>query len=869
MLAKRSSTIFLILFFVSLFPASYVIAQSIPTPEETLGFKVGADYHLATYEQAIEYLKNLAQSSNRIKLFSMGKTSMGKDMLYAIISSEQNMAELEKYHSIMTKLSLVKGLTNEEARELAKEGKAVVYIDGGLHASECAPAQHNIQLAYDLVSGQDKNAEFILNNTILLLVFANPDGMTMLANWYHHNVGTPYEVSPMPWLYHKYVGHDNNRDSYFANQIETQNITKLVNQEWYPNILYNHHQTAPFPARIWIPPNSEPTNPNVHPLLVRWSNLIGSAMGAAFDEAGQDGAVSRIIFDSWYPGYVTQVVDSHNVISILTETALYRYATPHFYTVDDFPKEYQDFTISAFYPSPWKGGWWHIKDAVDYCLTASKAVLYTAAKYHEELLYDKYKMGKDTIERFSKESPYGWIIPAEQWDAPTAAVLLNKMIMLGIDVYKAKDSFIADGITYPRGTYVIPMTQAFALFIKNVFEVQHYPDLRKYPALWQGLVRPVKFEGAPLSPYDAAAWTLPYQTGVKVLAANSSFKADLEKIDEVIPAAGKIEGKAGYAYTISPAYNNAFAAANRILQKNGKVLRAKQEFSSGNKKFLAGSFIIPAHSISSSILNTIAKDLSLEITGLAGKPSVSTYTVKSPKIGLYKPWTASMDEGWIRWLLEQYEFPYQNISNADIKAGNLVERFDVIIVPDVRPSTIINGYPKGYVPPNYAGGIEHQGVLHLKEFVAAGGTLLCLEAASNFAIDEFNLPVKDSLKDVEAEEFSCPGSLLRMEFDNNHPVAYGMPEKAVGFFSRDPAFSIQPSFKDNEKAVTVAKYPAQDLLMSGYLVGGNKLYNKSCIVEVEYKKGRIILFGFAVHNRAQSLGTIRLLFNALLYGASS
>jgi hypothetical protein len=228
-----------------------------------------------------------------------------------------------------------------------------------------------------------------------------------------------------------------------------------------------------------------------------------------------------------------------------------------------------------------------------------------------------------------------------------------------------------------------------------------------------------------------------------------------------------------------------------------------------------------------------------------------------------------MDEGWIRWLLEQYEFPYQNISNADIKAGNLVNRFDVIILPNIWPSTIINGFPKGYVPPNYTGGIEQQGVMNLKEFVETGGVLLCLEASSDFAIDEFNLPVKDSLKNVKPEEFSCPGSLLRLEFDNNHPVAYGMNKKAAGFFSRDPVFTIQPSFKDNQKAVTIGKYPSQNLLMSGYLVGENKLYNKSSVVEVEYNKGKIILFGLAVHNRVQSLGTIRLLLNAILYGASS
>ncbi|MCR4396688.1 MAG: M14 family zinc carboxypeptidase, partial [Candidatus Saccharicenans sp.] len=374
-------------------------AQVIPAPEDILGFKVGADYHLITYDQAIDYLKKVASVSDRMKLREIGKTTLGLPMYCAIISSADNLANQEKYQEIIKKLSLARGLSPEEALRLSAQGKAVVYIDGGLHASECAPAQHLVQLAYDLVSARDEKTLRILDEVICLLVFANPDGMNLLADWYHKNVGTPFEVSPLPFLYHYYAGHDNNRDSYLANLKETQHLTRLVNQEWYPVILYNHHQTAPFPARIWIPPNSEPTNPNVHPLIVRWQNLIGSAMGAAFDSEGKEGAISRVFFDTWYPGYMTQVVDSHNIISILTETALYRYATPRFYTVRDFPAEYQDLTMSAFYPSPWKGGWWRLRDAVDYCLTASKAVLEVAAKYRQELLFNKYKMASEVMAR--------------------------------------------------------------------------------------------------------------------------------------------------------------------------------------------------------------------------------------------------------------------------------------------------------------------------------------------------------------------------------------------------------------------------------------------------------------------------------------
>ena len=458
---------FLVLFFMGW---GIVFAQKVPPPEETLGFKVGTDYHLATYQQALDYFRVLESASPRVKLFEMGKTSMGKPMIYTVISSAENMANLERYKEISQRLARVKDLTDEEARRLAAEGRAVVWIDVGIHASDCAPAQSAIQLAYDMAASEDAESRLIRENTILLLVFANPDGMQMLAEWYHPNVGTPYEVSPMPWLYHLYAGHDNNRDSYMNNLAETRNITRAVNREWYPVILYDHHQTAPFPARIWIPPAAEPTNPNLHPLFIRGKNLVGSAMAYDFDRKGQEGAISRIVFDFIYPGYEDSFCDFFNVISIMTETAHYRYATPHFYTVRDFPEEYKDFTMGAFYPSPWEGGWWRLKDGVEYALTASKSVLHTASVYRERFLYGKYQMGRDTIAKFAKEPPHAWIIPKDQWDTSAAYRLVDNMIFAGIDVYEAGKPFVCDGISYKQGTWVIPMNQPFARFVKAVFD---------------------------------------------------------------------------------------------------------------------------------------------------------------------------------------------------------------------------------------------------------------------------------------------------------------------------------------------------------------------------------------------------------------
>ena len=851
-------------------------AQTIPLPEDILGFKPGADFKLASYTQALEYFRALEQASPMLTLFEIGRTTMDQPMVYAVVSSAENMANLERYKEISKKLALVDGLTQDEAGQLAAEGKAVVYIDGGLHATEVAPAQHLAQLAYDLLTQDDARTRLIRENVILVLVFANPDGMNMVSEWYYGNVGTPYEVSPMPWLYHKYVGHDNNRDSYMVNQIETQHLTRIVNHEWFPQVLYNQHQTGPFPARIWIPPNSEPTNPNVHPLVIRWQNHVGTAMGAAFEREGKQGVISRVRYDSWYPGYVTQVVDSHNVISILTETQLYRYATPHFFTLDDFPEDFKDLTMGVFLPNPWEGGWWRLGDAVSYCLTGSKAVLHVSALYREELLANRYRMGKDVIARFEKEPPHAWIVPRDQKDPPTAALLLNKMMLLGIEVFEAKVDFVSDGVSYPAGTWVIPMTQPFALFAKAVLEEQDYPDLADYPSIWQGLVRPAKSPGAYIPPYDIAGWTLPYQMGVHVATAGSPLEVDLDPLTDVVPPAGKVEGGAGYAYLLSPRVNNSFIAVNRILGDGGEVLRAKESFSEGGKTHPAGTFLV--RGASASTMNSLSKELHLTIGGVGGRPSVETMRVKPPKIALYKSWVASMDEGWTRWLLEQFEFAFVNVSDAEVRAGALRNRFDVIVFPSQSRNAIVEGHRKGTLPPQFVGGLSPAGVRNIKSFVEEGGTLVTLNTACLFAISELGLPVNDVLKDVrppgrreppkkEPPKFACPGSLLTMTFDKGHPVAYGMPEEAPAMFNRSPAFGTHPTFED-KAPVVVAKYPSKDLLRSGYLLGERYLKNKASVVEVPLGQGRVILLGFGVQNRAQPHATFKLLFNSIYYGSS-
>ncbi len=845
-------------------------AQVTP-PQDYLGFTPGADFHLITYAQAIGYFELLASQSERIQLFDMGPTSGMRRMKYGVISSAENLARLERYKEINRKLSLVTGISRAEADDLADEGRVIVWIDGGLHGTEVAPAQLLPQLAYELVAREDRTTQMIRRDVIVLLVFANPDGMTIVSDWYMGNVGTPYEVSPLPWLYHRYVGHDNNRDSFIANLVETQNMNRATSQEWFPEILYNQHQTGPFPARIWIPPDAEPTNPNVHPMLVRWKNLIGAAMGKAFDEANQPGAISRIRYDTWYPGYATQVVDGKNTVSILTETQLYRYATPQFFSINDFPEAHRDLVKGVFYPNPWRGGWWRIGDAVAYNKTACYAILETASKYRYEMLFNKWRMGKDVVERFLSEPPYGWIFPANQRDTHSAALLLNRCILNGLEVYQAEEDFSHNGIDYAAGSYIIPASQPFGLFAKNIFEKQRYPDLREYAHLWQGIVGTADVADRPLRAYDGAGWTLPLQMGVEYREMSEALEVKRRRISRAATPRGELRGS-GPHYVFSHADNGSYIALNRLFSAGGTASVALSDFTIGGESYPRGTFVAAANSINGAALEDIAAQVGAVFHG--GRVRADMQSLSRPRIGLYKSWVANMDAGWISLLLERYEFPFDFITDAEIRAGRLKSRFEIIVLPDQRANSIINGHRKGTMPPDYVGGISSDGVAHLREFVESGGILLCNKGSCDFAIEQFNLPLRNVLQGVKADSFSCPGSILKMEYDTAHPLAFGMEKRGMAFFSGGRVFEVladsaaQKQRKTTGAVSCIAHYPDEHLLLSGWIAGDEALRDKAAVVEVAVEEGKIVLFGFNVHNRAQSYANFKLFFNALLYSDS-
>jgi hypothetical protein len=840
-------------------PSAAAQQAALPTPESVLGFKPGADFKLATYGESLEYFRRLDAASDRLRLIEVGRTSEGRPWYLALISSADNLRDLERYRDIAQRLAHPDGLADSTAHRLAREGKAFVDVSGGLHASEVAGAQHTIQLAYDLLATADEpRTKAILDNVILFLwPSLNPDGQDIVVNWYRENVGTPYEVSPLHELYQKYIGHDNNRDAYMLNVPESRVIARAW-RHWEPQIIYVHHQTAPFPTRIWLPPFAEPIASRAPGVISRELNAIGMLIAQGLESKGQVGATHMGTgFDAWYPGYIDYMPVLQNIAAFWTETALYRYATPRFYTIDEFPPAFRDLRPGALYASPWTGGWWRLGDAVAYMVTASLATLDYAAKYREDLLHNRFQAGRDAIQRYRREPPYAYVVPEAQRDPMAAVELLRRLAFNGIRVARLTREATHENATWPRGTWVIPMDQEFAELARQLLERQEYPDLREYP------------NGPPEQPYDAAGWSLPLQMDVNVVEVRQPLGDELNSAmamvqgpaaapadapdaplgshavaGAIVPPPGRISG-AGPRIAVNPAENNAFRLLNRAVAAGGTV------------RFESGRYTVDG--IADATVTRWVDELAVRATRTG---RTGGYAVRS-RIALYQPWRASMDEGWTRWLLDQYGFAYTTITNTDVRGGNLRQRFDVIVLASDSPRGLLEGYAKGTVPPRYEGGIAGTGVRMLDAFVREGGTLVTLNQSADFAIQQLHLPVRNVVAGVDRKEFFASGSILEVTTDSSHPVMAGMPERARIFVDGSPVFETLKGF---EGAALATYASAGSPLLSGYLLGEKHLQGKAAALEVRHGKGRVVLIGFRPQWRGQPFGTFRVVFNAVLFG---
>jgi hypothetical protein len=906
---------------VLLLLAGAAAAQTITTPKQHFGFDIGDDYQLATYTRMADYWHTLDRQSDRMKVVEIGKTAEGRPQLMAIVTSPENAARLDRYKEISRRLALAEGLTDDQARALAREGKAVVWIDGGLHATEVLGAHQLIETVYQLVSRKDPEVLRFLNDVVILAVHANPDGMELVSNWYMREPDPQRRsTAQLPRLYEKYAGHDNNRDFYMSNLPESTNMNRIMYLEWFPQIMYNHHQTGPAGTVMFAPPFRDPFNYNFDPIVPAQVDLVGAAMATRFNAEGKPGVTSRqgAHYSTWWNGGLRTMAYFHNIIGLLTETI----GSPTPMTIPFVPsRQLPDGSLHfPIEPQPWR-----FRQSIEYSLTANWAVLDIASRARENFLFNIYRMGKNSIARGSRDSwtptprrviavqaaaatraggdtagqgerasasggaalfqkllrdpaardPRGFILPSDQPDFPTATRFVNALLKAGITVHKGTSAFTVAGRRYPEGSYVVKAAQAFRPHVLDMFEPQDHPDDIPYPG------------GPPTRPYDSAGWTLAYQMGVQFERVLEGFDGPFEKltgIQSMVP--GRVGDTSG-AVVLGHSSNNAFLAVNRLLAA-GRQVHWIQDGS--------GYFYLPSAAGTEAALRKIAAD-----TGVSFEPAAAdlrtdgAIKLRPVRVALADQYGGSMPSGWTRFILEQFEFPFEVVYPKTLDAGDLATKFDVIIFPSgVGPADdggrggagrgapgASPGPAPGSLPAEYRDRLGSYTAARtlpgLRKFVEEGGTILAIGRSAMTFAQLFDLPVYNHLAErapdgtmrpLTAEKYYVPGSVLRVTVDNAAPIAHGLTNPLDVFFDNSPTFALGPDAALNGVR-PIAWFADAGPLRSGWAFGQGYLKGGIAVAEAAIGKGRIYLFGPEITFRAQPHGTFKFLFNGIYLGARS
>ncbi len=861
-----------------------------PTPEEFLGHRVGADRKLAPYTRVLEYLRVVAEASDRVSIEPAGTSTLGNEIVTVVLTSATNQENLDRYREISRLLANPDRLTDGEARDLLDEGKTIALVTCTIHSTEVGATQMAMEFVHDFATTEDPDRLAWMEDVILLLMPSiNPDGQVMIVDWYNKQLGTDFEGGRMPWLYHHYIGHDNNRDFYMLTQKETRAVNDLLYHRWFPQVFVDEHQMGSTGARMFVPPQTDPLAPEVHSLIFRQADLIGTIMSFRLEEAGKTGVGHNMIFDSYWPGGTRNTAWWKNVTGLLTEVASARLATPIYVDPGELRggrKGLPEYKRRANFPSPWPGGWWRLRDIVEYELIATWAIVESGSLYQREILKNFLRMNREAIAVGSEESPSGWIVSPDQHDPVAAATLVELLLRHGVRIVRTDEEVTLGRTTYPPGTHIIPAAQPYRAFLLTMLRPQRYPEVRAYT------------DGPILPPYDVTAWSLPILMGVEVEETDKPLPEAVTRIDaptwpggltstaglaspsgslaSPTDSNGALQGEgsplAPKAYLISHAADTAYTAMNRLLARGHEVRWLTEAVEGG----AVGDIYVPADRLSVEEMSALSTELHLPIRALEAAPEVGSLVARAANVGLFKPWVASMDEGWTRFLLERYEFPHENLHNEDVRDGSF-KGIDVLLLPDVAKTIIESGEPGpnrrrffSPLPPEYAGGIGLEGGEAIREWVEEGGTVVALDSSTEYLIDLFQLPVTNVLNGEDKNDFDCPGSMLRLLIDTDHPLGYGLRPEEAGYFATSPAFRTSlPDARFDRRVV--ARYPdhRDDILVSGYLKGGEKLERRAAVVEFEVGKGKLILIGFRAQHRAQPHRTFKLLFNALYELAAS
>lgn len=893
---------------LSLCLAASASAQTkITSPKEQFGHNMGDDYFLATYSQFETYVKKLATESDRIKLVSIGKSEEGREQYMAIVSAPENIKKIDRLKEISRKLAYAEGLSESEAQALAREGKAVVWIDGGLHASEVLGAAQLTEMIYQMLSRNDEETLRMLRDCVILLVHANPDGMELVSSNYMRNPDPTKRRYTPERLYQKYVGHDNNRDFYMSTQAETKNINTQLYLEWVPQILYNHHQSGPAGTVLFCPPFRDPASYLYDPLLMIGVDQVGAAMHARFAVENKPGATTRegASFSVWYNGGLRTTANYHNIIGILTEMT----GNPTPMDIPFVPSRMLQNKTTPFPIAPQKK--WHFQQSIDYSITANRAILDYASKHREDLLMNIYRMGKNSIDKGNRDNwtilpkrldwlnaeiakgqrgaeapsgrqsgvvamdhyqkllkpewrdPRGFILSAGQPDFGTAVKFTRVLQSTGIVAHKATAAFEAGGKKYPAGSIVFKASQAFRPHLIDLFEPQNYPNEFRYPG------------GPPIAPYDSAGWTLAYQMGVQFDRVLDAFDGPFEKLPNPAPMpAGKIDGSGAAGYKLSHKVNDSFKAINKLLASGEEVYWLKDS---------EGTVWVPAKATTRKNIEVATAAANVTATAVATKPAGEALKLKPLRIGLWDNVGGSMSSGWTRWLMEQFQFPFEVVYPPTLDKGDLRSKFDVLVFVTGaiggRSFGMTGAAGSSNLLPEWQarqGRVTRETTLpHLKKFLESGGSILTIGSSTSLA-EMLGLPMVNHLvertqagqeRSLPNEKFYVPGSILQVSIDNTNPLAYGMDKKADVFFDNSPVFRLKPE-ASLQNVKPVAWFDSKEPLRSGWAWGQHYLEGGVAVAEAKVGEGKVFFFGPEVIFRAQPHGTFKLFFNALYYGTA-
>ena len=887
-----------LVFFVSIH--SMVAAQTVPSPKSHFGFNIGDNYQLATFTQTEAYLKKIAAVSKKVKLQVIGKTEEGRNQYMLIVSDPSNLANLEKYKTIAQRLAHAENLSLEEAKQLSKEGKAVVWIDGGLHATEVTGIHQWIESIYQIITREDEETKRILKSTIILFVHANPDGQELVSNWYMRTADTlKRTTSNLPRLYEKYIGHDNNRDFFMTNMAESKNMSRQQYIEWMPQILYNHHQTGPAGSVVAGPPYRDPFNYVYDPLLVTGIDALGAAMSSRLNAEAKPGYTMKggSVYSTWWNGGLRTTAYYHNIIGLLTEII----GNPTPSTIPLVPQRLIPNSANPFPITPQK---WYFKNSIDYSISLNYAVLDYAARYKDELLMNIYTMGRHSIEAGSKDSwtlspkksdlitelfkaekkegksdtipqvyydkvyknpsfrdPRGYIIPINQ--STSAIAFINILIQSGIKIEKANSNFTVAGKNYPAGSYIVKTNQAFRPHVLDMFEPQDHPNDFLYPG------------GPPVRPYDAAGWTPAFTMGIEFDRILEDFNGPFETIPygQVQKPIGSINkaSKELVGYTFPTNENAAYLAVNEFLSTGVEVFKNKDQY------YVASNKNIDAQ------VEKLSEAQGIRFTSVNQKPEGMNDKVSAQRIALWDKYGGSISSGWVRWIFENYHFPFKIIYPKQIDAGGLKDQFDVIVfvegaIPSLKPEA-----PSPYedkeplteeIPSEFQymlGKINtEKSIPALNEFLQKGGKIITIGSSANLAY-HLKLPVKNALVEMVAgkekvlpgEKFYIPGSVMQITVDNEYKANWGMNKNADVYFSASPVFKLLPDAIAHKELVPLAWYASDKTLRSGWAFGQAYLQDGIAAFEAKVGAGKLFVYGPEITFRGQTHSNYKMLFNQL------